>query len=68
MDTLMTFEQATKILPKVLYAGLDTVGQHKTIGDLRFMAQHELDLEIEGDIKLTWAQRIAIRRFLERTR
>lgn len=62
----MTFEQATALLPMCLYGGLDIVGQHKTLADLRFMAIHELDLYIEGEIELTGKERREIREFLAR--
>ena len=63
----MTFKQALRILPNVLHDGLDLVGQHKTIKDLRFMAVTELDLADEGDIQLTDKECQAILKFLERT-
>lgn len=63
----MTFKQALRILPVVLQAGLDLVGQHRTVKDLRFMAVTELDLANEGDIQLTDKERQSILKFLERT-
>lgn len=63
----MTFKQALRILPTCLQSGLDPLGQHQNIGDLRFMAQHELDLHFEGDIKLTPRQMRSIQMFLNRT-
>lgn len=67
MKRKMTFKQALRILPPVLYAGIDLVGQHKTIKDLRFMAVTELDLADEGDVELTAAERKSILKFLKRT-
>ncbi len=43
----MTFKAAIKKLPKCI-GGLDLVGQHKTVADLRFLVQHEIDLFNEG--------------------
>jgi len=42
------FEDALKHLPKFI-SGIDLVGQHKTIGDLAFRVQHEIDLAVEGE-------------------
>jgi hypothetical protein len=63
----MTFKRALGLLPDCLADGLDLTGQHKTVADLRFMAQHELDLANEGDIELTLRNRSAIERFLRHT-
>jgi hypothetical protein len=63
----MTFKRALTLLPDCLASGLDLTGQHKTVADLRFMAQHELDLHNEGDIELTFRNKQAIERFLQHT-
>jgi len=44
-----SFEAALKAMPAWLYVGIDLVGQHKTIDDLAFMVQHEIDLYREGE-------------------
>ena len=64
---IKTFKQALRILPQCLQDGLDLVGQHKTIKDLRFMATTELDLADEGEIELTDIERKSVLTFLERT-
>jgi hypothetical protein len=43
------FNEALKALPKFLVDNIDLVGQHKTIFDLAFMVQHEIDLAVEGE-------------------
>ena len=43
-----SFEEALKALPFFI-GGIDLVGQHKTIEDLAFRVQHEIDLATEGD-------------------
>jgi hypothetical protein len=47
----VTFTQARKILPICLCP--DYVGRDKTLADLRFLAETELDLHHAGDIELT---------------
>lgn len=42
------FEDALKALPSFI-GGLDLVGQHKTIEDLAFRVQHEIDLATKGE-------------------
>ncbi len=61
----MTFEQALRRLPRCVRGGLDLMGQHKTVDDLRFLVQHEIDLYEEGEIKLTLRKLDSLRRFLE---
>lgn len=43
----MTFKQALKIIPLCI-GGIDW-GYHKTTEDLKYAAQHELDLYYEGN-------------------
>lgn len=43
------FHSACTTMPRALYAGMDFLGQHKTVADLRFAGQHEIDLFEEGD-------------------
>jgi hypothetical protein len=43
-----TFDQARKRLPKCI-TGLDLVGQHKTVSDLVFLVQFQVDLYLEGE-------------------
>lgn len=43
-----SFDEAVSALPSFL-GGLDLVGQHKTISDLAFLVQHEMDLATEGE-------------------
>lgn len=42
------FADALKNFPSFI-GGLDLVGQHKTISDLAFRVQHEIDLATEGE-------------------
>jgi hypothetical protein len=42
------FDDALKSLPSFI-GGIDLVGQHKTISDLAFRVQHEMDLATEGE-------------------
>jgi hypothetical protein len=42
------FEEALRAMPSFI-GGLDLVGQHKTITDLEFRVQHEIDLATEGE-------------------
>jgi len=43
-----SFEEALKALPAFI-GGIDLIGQHKTIGDLAFRVQFEIDLATEGE-------------------
>jgi len=43
-----TFAQARKQLPKCI-TGLDYIGQHKTVADLVFLVQFQIDLYCEGE-------------------
>ena len=43
-----SFEEALRAMPKFI-GGIDLVGQHKTISDLAFRVQFEIDLTVEGD-------------------
>jgi hypothetical protein len=61
------FEDALKILPRYLFAMVDPLG-HTTVSDLRFLAQHELDLAAEGELELHPKTRMAILVFLMKTR
>lgn len=56
------FKYFSKKLPGVLCP--DYVGQHHTVADLRFLAEHELDLDEEGDISLSAKDRKAIQKFI----
>lgn len=61
----MTFKEVHKKIPVVLYASFDPKA-HTTIGGLRALARHELDLFEEGeetDIRTT-RQLNAVRKFL----
>lgn len=65
----VTFEQARNALPKCIYAGFDPVGQHRTLDDLKFMAQTALDLYDEGESERevrTKAQYNQVKRYMER--
>ena len=42
------FDDALRHLPKFI-GGIDLVGQHKTISDLAFRVQFEIDLAVEGE-------------------
>lgn len=43
-----SFDEALKALPTFI-GGIDLVGQHKTVADLSFLVQHEIDLAVEGE-------------------
>jgi hypothetical protein len=43
------FDMAVARMPRCL-GGFDPVGQHKTLADLRFMAQTQVDLYHEGEV------------------
>jgi hypothetical protein len=43
------FDEAIRALPRFLVGGLDLQGQHRTIDDLEFMVQHEIDLAVDGE-------------------
>lgn len=58
------FNKALKRLPGCLHDGLDLMGQHKTVDDLLFAAQTELDLHDEGEIALSRRDRMAVLRFI----
>jgi len=45
---MVTFARALKHLPKCI-TGLDPVGQHKTVSDLVFLVQFQIDLYLEGE-------------------
>jgi hypothetical protein len=61
------FQLACKSMPRGLYAGMDFLGQHKTVSDLRFAAQHEIDLFEEGDDNALPANDVrAIRRWMKK--
>jgi hypothetical protein len=64
-ERTMTFKQAVKLLPSCV-PSYDPL-THKTVEDLRFLAQFELDLHDEGDQELSHTDYNAIRRFLQRT-
>lgn len=66
---MLNFEQALKKMPDCAMGNFDPL-VHKTIPDLRYCVQHELDLHDEGeetDIK-TPSQVAACREFLKTTR
>lgn len=43
------FKEALDKMPLFLTGGLDLLGQHHTIADLRAEAEHEIDLATEGE-------------------
>lgn len=43
-----SFDEALKALPPFI-GGIDLLGQHKTVADLAFRVQHEIDLATEGE-------------------
>jgi hypothetical protein len=43
-----TFDQARKQLPRCI-TGTDYVGQHKTVADLVFLVQFQIDLYLESE-------------------
>ena len=54
-----SFEDALRALPSFI-GGIDLVGQHKTIEDLAFRVQHEINLADEGeDNEITCCKRQA---------
>jgi hypothetical protein len=61
----MTYDQALKAMPNFLIASYDPLS-HRTIGDLAFMVQHEIDLHEEGEESeiRTLAQYRAAQRYL----
>jgi hypothetical protein len=66
----LTFEKALKMLPMFLHDGIDLL-QQKTVADLRWHVQHELDLSEEGQdaaLSMTLRQVNAARRFLAATK
>jgi hypothetical protein len=61
---IWNYETALKRLPRFLVDGLDVLGQHKTVSDLKFMAETQLDFYYEGedsDIKTPRQEQTAIR-------
>jgi hypothetical protein len=44
----VNFEEALSALPPFI-GGIDLLGQHKTVADLAFRVQHEIDLATEGE-------------------
>lgn len=57
-------DKACAVMPDVICGSFDPLN-HKTYADLRFLAQHEIDLADEGEVELDSSERRALKRYIE---